>query len=131
MNRLLHKAMANPVQVALGAAVLIGVVYYLGRKTLSDTASAAGGLVTGNNAITAGTPYAGKGIVGTIAGTANAASGGALQSIGEALGGWLYDVTHKEYDPNKGKQSNGDVLRQGSANTDCLWGRIGGVELRN
>lgn len=42
----------------------------------------------------AGTPYEGAGVLGTLGGTVNAASGGVLQSWSESLGGWLYDVMH-------------------------------------
>jgi len=130
MNKYVDKALSSPVQLAIGAGLIIGLVYFLGRKTITDAASGVGGILTGNNAITKDTPYENTGVVGTVAAAANKVSGGALQSIGEALGGWLYDATHADYDPNKGLQSDGDVLNEGAKNTDSLWGRIGNVILR-
>lgn len=131
MSKIIDKALSNPIQLAIGAGIVIGIVYFLGRKTLSAAAGGAAGIVTGNNAATKGTAYEGKGVVGTVAAVADRASGGTLSGIGEALGGWLYDATHPEYDPNKGVIRDGDVLQEGARNTDTLWGRIGGVILRN
>lgn len=74
--------------LVLAAALALGVVYFVSKKTLT----AAGGLVSGNNAITAGTPYAGAGVVGTLGAATNAASGGVLSNVGGALGDWLYNT---------------------------------------
>jgi len=48
---------------------------------------------------TAQTSYTGHGAVGTLGATANNVSGGALSSLGENIGGWLYDLTHLDYQP--------------------------------
>lgn len=78
------------------AGAVVGLVYYAGRKVVTEAA----GLVTGNNAITqnqtnAGgetvTAYQNAGILGTLGAVANSASGGILASAGESLGGWLFD----------------------------------------
>ncbi len=66
----------NPMLLAAGAALLIYVVYMLARKTLSDAASGAAGILTGNNAATAGTDYEGKGVAGTLGAVTNAVLGG-------------------------------------------------------
>lgn len=93
-----------------GVAVLAAgvVIYLLWDKitgAVKETAEAAGGLVSGNNAITQsatnwdGTPqtaYEGKGVIGTVGAAFNTASGGILSSWGESLGSWLYDKTHGE-----------------------------------
>jgi hypothetical protein len=71
--------------VGLVAAV---VVYVLAKRTLK----AAGGVLSGNNALTAGTPYQGTGLAGTLGAGANVVSGGALQSLGEWLGGKAADL---------------------------------------
>lgn len=93
----------DPIKLALGAVIVIGVLYYLTRKTVSDVADGAASVVSGNNAVTqnqtnfAGEStdaYEGKGIVGTVGAVFNSASGGALASAGETVGGWLYDLTH-------------------------------------
>ncbi len=90
----------------LGAAVVAGVLLWRFSRE-------AGGLVTGNNGITqsatnaAGRPvtaYQGAGVVGTIGAATNAASGGVLASMGEALGNWFYDLTHS--DPQPGNQAS-------------------------
>jgi len=62
--------------------------------------------------------YKGKGVVGSVADTANTLSGGSLSDIGSAIGGWLYDVTHK--DP-MGQTKPKELV--GSANTlSQSWG---------
>lgn len=95
-------AKVDPVKLAIGAVLVIGVVYFLGRKTIKDTADAVGGaaadIVTGNNAATRGTPYEGTGIFGTLGGAANKAVP-ILDDIGGWLGRTIYDWTHPEYKP--------------------------------
>jgi hypothetical protein len=77
----------NPLLLAGGAALLLYVVYGLLRKTVTDTAKAAGGIITGNNAATAGTDYQDKGVAGTLGAVANRATGGALASAGSWIAG--------------------------------------------
>ena len=78
-------------------AVLIGVgvvaalvVAWLGKRA----GDAVGGVFSGNNALTVGTPYEDWGLIGTMGGAANVMSGGAMQSFGEWLGGNIYEITH-------------------------------------
>jgi hypothetical protein len=134
MKKAAAAVMNDPVKFAIAAAVVATVGYLLIRQAAKDVgkaagaaASAAGGIVSGNNAITRGTVYEGTGIAGTAGAAADAATGGLLSSWGESLGGWLYDVTRGS--TNK-LQTEGDVLREGAANTDALWGKIGNVGLR-
>jgi len=82
----------NALPIALGAAVLLGVVYYLGRKTVSDVASGVGGLVSGDNAITKGTAYESTGAVGTLGASVDAIAGSALSRLGEWLGETSYNI---------------------------------------
>jgi hypothetical protein len=82
-------------QWAIAAGVVALAVVYLGRRA----GAVAGGIVSGNNALTEGTTYAGAGVVGTLGAATNAASGGVLQSAGEAIGGWFYDLTHPRVNP--------------------------------
>lgn len=91
-QRALERALDNPLQLALGIGIVLAVVYLLGRRVIGDVASAAGGIVSGDNVITRGTPYQGAGIAGTLGAATNAASGGILERTGSAIGGWLYDV---------------------------------------
>jgi len=102
------KALEKPIPLAIAAIALIGFVYWLGKKTIKDTADLAGSIATGNNALTQNqtdasgntvTAYQGAGIAGTLGAAANSVSGGTLASAGEALGGWLYDLTHLDYQP--------------------------------
>lgn len=88
----------NPLLLAGGVALIIGVVYYLARKTVSDVVTGAGGLVSGNNAITESAKdfdgnvvdaYQGKGVLGTLGATVNAITGGAAASVGSWIGGLL------------------------------------------
>lgn len=98
--KILQSAAANPLQLAIGVALLIGVVYYLGRKTLSDVASGVGGIASGNNAITKGTAYEDTGLAGTVGASVDSVLGGFPSWLGESIGGWWYDVVNKPYDPN-------------------------------
>lgn len=91
VSKAIERAAANPVQLALGGALLLGVVYFLARKTVSDVAGGVRGIVSGDNEVTRGTPYESAGIFGTVGAVANEASGGTLQGIGETIGGWLAD----------------------------------------
>jgi hypothetical protein len=99
---------------AEGGAVLLVValvafVAWRVVKAAPEVAKAAGGLVTGDNAVTQSatnaqgehvSAYEGQGIAGTLGAAANAASGGHLASWGEDLGSWFYDLTHED-EPNK------------------------------
>lgn len=94
--------------VALAGAVgVVGLLAWklatAGSAAVAATADAAGGLLTGNNALTegatnaAGDPvsaYEGAGVLGTLGAGVNAVSGGVYASIGEWLGGRVYDWTH-------------------------------------
>jgi hypothetical protein len=77
----------NPLMLAGGAALLVFVVYYLARKTITDVAKGAGGIVSGNNALTEGTDYEGAGVLGTLGAATNTVLGGVPSMIGEWLGG--------------------------------------------
>ena len=105
MNDAINNLTKNPLLLAGGVVLVIGFVYWLGRKTITDTADGAAGLISGNNAITQnqtdfdGNPtsaYEGKGVFGTVGGAFNAASGGLFASVGGALGRTLYDWTHND-----------------------------------
>jgi hypothetical protein len=76
------------------AVAIVGIVvlYFIAKKTVTAAAGAVGGVVSGNNALTSGTPYAGAGILGTLGAAFNSASGGALQSAGESLGSGLFSL---------------------------------------
>lgn len=89
------KVFQGPAGWALAIAVAGGVLWLLHDKIkqdLGEAASAAGGILSGNNALTAGTAYEGKGTAGTLGAAADTVSGGALGSIGEWLGGKAADV---------------------------------------
>lgn len=131
MSKAVNAVMNDPVKFAIAAGIVVGVVYFASRAVLKSAAAAAGGVVSGNNAITRDTVYEGKGIVATPAAVANAATGGLLESFGSWLGLKVYDLTHSEYDPNDGMQKAPNTVRQGANATDALWGPIGGVVLRN
>jgi hypothetical protein len=130
IEKIVGKAAAQPIQFAIGAGLVVAVVYYVVKHAGAAAVETAAAAISGDNALTHGTPYQDKGVIGTVAAAADRASGGSLRSIGEALGGWLYDVTHKEYDPNSGFQSAAKTVDDGAHATDLLWGRVGSVELR-
>lgn len=88
-------------QYAVIGIVGIVVIYYVLKKVLP----AAGGLVSGNNAITQNQTdaqgntvdaYQGAGVLGTLGAAANSASGGWFASLGQKLG----EVLSPGYDPN-------------------------------
>ena len=89
-------------------AIIVGgvcVLAYLAYRVVPKIGEAAGGLVSGDNAITNNQTnasgektiaYVGAGVLGTLGAAANTASGGVLASVGEWLGGKVYDLTHDE-----------------------------------
>ena len=79
-------------QWAVIGIVGLAVVYVIAKKVIGATAKTAGGVLSGNNALTQGTPYQGAGIAGTLGAGANVVSGGVLQSIGDWLGGKAADL---------------------------------------
>lgn len=83
----------NPLLLAGAAAILIYVVYGLIRKTVKDTADAAGGLVSGNTPWTTGTPYENTGILGTLGGGIDKVTGG----VASAAGGWIAGLLASDY----------------------------------
>ncbi len=85
--------------LATAAVVAVGLVIFLKRQA-AEVAQAAGGIVTGNNAITKGTAYEGGGVAGTAGAVVNAASGGVLEDVGSWIGESVFGWTHPEYDPN-------------------------------
>ena len=101
----------SPVNLAIGAGIIIAVVYVLGRQAVKEVAGVVGGVATGNNIVTqnqtnaAGekvTAYEGAGILGTLGAGFNSLSGGGLATIGEKLGGWTFDLFGPKYE-EKGK----------------------------
>ena len=81
----------NPdAQLVLAVAVLVVVVYFVGKKTITAAANAAGGIISGNNAITAGTEYQGTGVLGTLGAATNDASGGFFNWLGDKIGGGAF-----------------------------------------
>lgn len=108
----------NLTNLAIGAAVVIGVVYLILRQTAKDVvaaggavATAAGGVLTGDNVITSGstqhdfsgqstTAYEGKGVFGTLGAGTNSVLGGAPASIGEIIGQWTFDIFGPKVDIN-------------------------------
>lgn len=103
-------ASSDPLKLALGAAIVIGVVYFIARKTVQDVAGAVGegaeavastaaGIATGNNVVTRGTVYENAGIFGTLGGAANRTIP-ILDDVGGWIGRTLFDLFGDDYDPN-------------------------------
>lgn len=99
---------AKPVNITLVglAAGAVALAYLASRSgaavTYAENLAAgsvdlAGGLLTGNNAITHGArtdAYQGAGILGTLGAGFDRLSGGTLSRFGQWSGGMLYDLTH-------------------------------------
>jgi len=112
--------------VLLGVAVVGVVVLTLFfKKQVADAAKGVGGIISGDNALTEGTAYAGAGVAGTAGAAVNAASGGLFENIGSWLGNAVYDVTH----PSDGKQATASVPLQTrkQATQDNFWSDISRV----
>lgn len=77
--------------LALGIVAVV-VVYYIGKQVLTGAANVAGGVVSGNNALTQGTDYQGTGVLGTLGAATNSASGGFFDWLGNKIGGGAYDL---------------------------------------
>lgn len=84
--------------LALTAAGLFLFLKKQAADTVKGAAGVVGGTVSGNNAITRGTVYEGKGVFGTLGAATNSASGGGLETLGSWIGGKLYDLTHSDED---------------------------------
>lgn len=82
--------------VSVGVLTAGVLLYFFGSKLLRG----AGGLLSGNNSLTKGTPYAGAGVVGTAGAATNKVLGGAPQAIGERLGDTLYSWFGHQVNPN-------------------------------
>ncbi len=108
------KFLESPAGLAI-AVVGGGLVLFLAYKAITKAASAAAGaaagVVSGNNAITQNqttwsgqstNAYQGKGVLGTLGAATNSASGGAFASIGDWIGGKLYDLFGSNPNPNGG-----------------------------
>jgi len=89
------------IAIGLGVAVVGVLLWRFGGKA----AEVAGGIVTGNNALTENATnaagervdaYQGAGVVGTAGAAANAASGGVFASVGEWIGGKVFEWTHDD-----------------------------------
>lgn len=90
---------AQPVQLAIAVVLVAGAGYWLLRRAAKDSTDAAsagvdaiGGIFSGNNRLTEGTPYEDAGILGTIGSGVNELLGGAPEKLGSKLGGWLADL---------------------------------------
>lgn len=86
--------------IGVGVLAAGAVLYFFGRKVAGAAGDAAGAVVDAISNVNAGTPYEGYGAIGTLGNAANAVSGGAFQRWGESLGGAIFNVFHKPYDPN-------------------------------
>lgn len=110
MKALESLAKQNPLYLAAGVVLVVGALYYFSRRAVADvaagvsaTAGAAAetvsGVFTGNNVVTRETPYEGAGVLGTYGAVVNDVLGGVPQSVGESLGGWVYDLLHSDERP--------------------------------
>ena len=117
-------ASSEPIELAILLGVGALAIWFVLRSVRSaagaavDTATAAVngvvgagvGIATGNNVVTAGTPYEGTGIFGTLGAATNDVLGGAPQSFGEYLGGkfadWFQSTDDASSSSNQGASNN-------------------------
>lgn len=127
----LEKSLGKTIESPVGLAVAVGLgllVLYVGYRAVKGAASAAvnagAGLVTGNNAITQNatdwggapeTAYQGAGVAGTLGAATNAASGGALASLGNWIGGKVYDLLNPTSSSSGGSTSTSSTPAAGGA----------------
>jgi hypothetical protein len=112
-------------RAAKAGADLIGSAGTAIADGVATTVDAAGGVLTGNNTVTqsatnaagdATTAYQGAGIVGTVGAATNAVSGGVLASMGEAIGGKLFDWFGPSVDlTNRAAPANGTITTKPGA----------------
>ncbi len=105
----------GPTGWAVVGLVGVAVLYFFSDKLIGKkTAGAPGngyvggvlGAVGGTSDAQASTnldgsqqsAYEGKGVIGSLGATTNNLTGGALSSAGDAIGGWIYDLTHLDSD---------------------------------
>lgn len=74
-----------PVQLAFAAILVIGFVYILTRKTVSD-------IFSGVSDVNKGTPFEGSGVVGTIGNATNTVLGGAPAAVGEKISRFFFPM---------------------------------------
>jgi hypothetical protein len=134
IKKIAAAASNNPVQFVLAAGLALGVVYLLTRTAIKEVANVAGGIVSGNNAVTQGTSYENTGVLGTVGAVANQASGGFFEGIGTKIADgleWVFGVPgNPAYKPGDKLQVGAHRLTEGAQATNQLWGAIGGVALR-
>jgi hypothetical protein len=92
MKALESLAKNKNVQGVLAIAGLVGIAWWVYSRVKGEAAAAAQAVANVNQ----GTPYEGAGIIGTLGNFTNQALGGVPQSVGQSLGGWLYDLTHDD-----------------------------------
>lgn len=90
------KALTQPIKDVAGA---IG-------SGASSLAEGIGGVATGHNSLTANTEYADAGLIGTFAAGVDSVAGGLFSSIGDFIGGGIYDLTHSESLTNQGSRAD-------------------------
>lgn len=103
----------SPVTVAiLAGAAVVGVILWRQGDNIADgvstlygdakdaaagTVDMVGGVLTGNNPVTTGartTAYENAGILGTLGAATDRLLGGAPSTVGEYIGGKIFDWTH-------------------------------------
>lgn len=116
----LENVTKDPVKLGVAVIIVVGGLYYFGRRAVADAAAGVASVanaakdvaldvVDGRNAITEGartTAYQNAGVVGTAAALTDRASGGFFSSIGEWIGGKVYEVTHPEWNAPASGQSS-------------------------
>jgi len=80
----------------VATVVAVGGLVWVAKRGASAAVDTAGGILTGENSLTKGTPYEGTGLLGSMGAAANEISGGVLEGLGGGVGIWLYDVFHDE-----------------------------------
>lgn len=95
---ILATAVAIAVYVIIkSATTAVGAAANSVAAGVSGVVGAGAGIATGNNVVTAGTPYEGTGIFGTLGASVNDILGGAPATFGSWIGGKL---AGDAYDPN-------------------------------
>lgn len=96
--------------LVIAGAVAALVVYYIIKNSAGAVASAASGVLSGNNALTQGTDYQGAGVLGTLGAATDKVGGGIFSSIGESIGGGLYSLFGTDYNPNAPASSTNSTV---------------------
>jgi hypothetical protein len=125
MSGVLENVTKDPLKLGLGLVLVVGAVYYFGKRAVTDAAAGVAKVATvatdvaldvvdGNNVVTQGartSAYQGAGVAGTVGAAVDRVSGGVFSRIGEWIGGKAADATEYFAAPSGDKAPTSSTTR--------------------